>query len=216
MTDIELSEFIRNSYKINDISKSGRKAVCGIATNDSDYLTQPVVASTRLRCPAYQSWASMIKRCYAKPSGRSNPNYLGVSVCQEWLSFMAFRSWWLINHRDGASLDKDLIGGGVLYSPENCVYVPQRLNNFLLDCRNARGKYKIGASYHAATAMFAANCRNAETGKYDYLGLFNDPESAHQAWKRHKLAQADKLRGEMDAIDDRIYKNVINTIKAAT
>lgn len=215
MNAIELSEFMRDLYKTNGISKSARKVVCGIAINDSDYLTQPVVGSARLLCPAYQSWSSMIKRCYAKPNGRLNPNYLDVSVCHEWLSFMSFRSWWLLNYKEGMSLDKDLIGGGLVYSPERCVYVPSRLNNFLLDCKTARGRYKIGASYHASSAKFAANCRNVETGKHDYLGLFGDPESAHKAWMRHKLIQADRLRDEMNAIDARIYQNVIKIIKSA-
>lgn len=37
------------------------------------------------------------------------PSYIGVTVCDEWRSFMKFREWWLENHVDGWQIDKDLL-----------------------------------------------------------------------------------------------------------
>lgn len=215
MKDVDLSELIRINYPSNRVSLAARKLLCGVGVNDADYLTQPVVDSKRMRCPAYQSWSSMIKRCYANPNGKKNRNYEGVTVCHEWLSFMEFRSWWVKNNVDGYALDKDLISNGTIYSPDTCVYVPQDINNFTIDCRSSRGEYKIGASFHISSGKFIGACRDHVTGKQKYLGLFIDPEIAHEAWRECKLSQALSLKPLMDGIDERIYPNVVEIINAA-
>ena len=64
-------------------------------------------------------------------------------------------------------------------------------------------------SYELSTCKFRASCRDTLNGTLRYLGLFDSPEAAHEAWLRHKLALADKLKSEIDAIDHRIYPNVV-------
>ena len=41
------------------------------------------------------------------------------------------------------------------------------------------------------------------------------PEAARDAWLKCKLELADQLKPDMDAIDPRIYNNVVAIIKAA-
>lgn len=83
------------------------------------------------RSPTYQSWKSMIERCYLTTKD-SYPNYggRGVRVCDRWNpaaggSFENFLKD-MGPRPDGTTLDKDRRGGvgGLLYSPETCAWEP--------------------------------------------------------------------------------------------
>ena len=55
----------------------------------------------------------------------------GVKVCEEWeREFESFYQWAICNGwRKGLELDKDIIGDGLLYSPQNCIFVTRKINN---------------------------------------------------------------------------------------
>ncbi len=69
--------------------------------------------------------ANIKARCYNK----SHPQYKtyggrGVRVCDEWLeSYSMFYDWCVTRWKPGLELDKDIKGNGLLYSPENCIFV---------------------------------------------------------------------------------------------
>jgi len=79
-------------------------------------------------------------------------------------------------------LDKDLIGDGKLYSPDNCVFVSRSLNQMLNS--GISGEYPIGVCRHKS-GRFVANVKT--NGDRKYLGLFPSPEEAHSAWRTAKL-----------------------------
>ena len=217
MNKIELSLWIEANYPATATSIAGRKPRYGVGENDAHYATQPIVNDKQIVDPAYQAWADMLKRAYDTKCHAAHPTYSDVTVCKEWHSFSAFRAWWLDNHREDWHLDKDLLlVGNREYGPDACVYVPRWLNNLTTDSGALRGELPIGVSFCKQTGKYKSRCNNPITGKRRNLGRFNAPESAYESWLTYKLQLADQLKPEMDAIDKRIYPNVVTIIKAIT
>ncbi len=74
----------------------------------------------------YQTWHSMLRRCYSPVFKKDKPTYEGCEVCEEWLHFSVFRKWYAANNKANWELDKDLlIPGNKTYSPETCIFVPR-------------------------------------------------------------------------------------------
>ena len=215
MSKVELSIFIEANYPI--CGRGGpRKPLYGVGVNDARYATQPMVNGVKLMDPAYRAWANMLARSYDPKFHEKQPTYVGVTVCKEWHSFIAFRVWWLANYRDGFQCDKDLLAiGNREYSPWSCLYIPQWLNKFTTDRGVLHGDLPIGVSFCNQTGKYRSHCRNPITGKSHSLGYFTTPEAAHEAWLRYKLELSAQLKHEMDAIDLRIYPNVVTEIKSA-
>lgn len=216
MTRVELSLFIEANYPANKSSMAKRKPLCGVGANDAIYITAPTVDGVMLFDPAYSAWANMMQSAYNRKYHATHPTYVGVTVCEDWHSFSAFRAWWLANYREGWQLDKDLlVPGNREYSPDSCIYVPGWLNKFTIDCGASRGELPIGVCLRKQTGMYQSNCRNPITGKKHTIGCFTTAEEAHEAWLNYKLQLAEQLKPDMDAIDPRIYPNVVTIIKAA-
>ena len=191
------------------------KLVRGFGVNDADYAVGRLVSGKRVICAAYRAWANMIDRCYSEKRQKKNPTYIGVTVCDEWRSFMAFREWWLESHVDGWQIDKDLLTDNNQYSPDSCIYVPAWLNTFTIDRNAVRGEFPIGVDYHKASKSFRSMCNNPATGKQVTIGRFKTPEAAHLAWRARQLEYASQMKNEMDAIDARIYPRVVDIISRA-
>ena len=214
MSCLQKTIYLEESFPSSDRS-SQRKKVHGVGANDANYLTQPKIDGKKVMCPAYRAWADMLRRAYSVDFQENHPAYSGVEVCEQWHSFSDFRKWWIDNQVDGWQLDKDLLGGERVYSPCTCIFVPHWLNSFATDRAAYRGECQIGVSFHKQSGRFEANCRNPITGKRDFLGLFCCQEDAHAAWMKRKLSIAIDLKGDMDAIDKRIYDRVVSIIESA-
>ncbi len=209
-----LSEHIRSKFPASRHSIVMRRPVFGFGINDADYVTMPKIGNNLVRCPAYRSWHNMIRRTCDKNFQAINESYRDANVCDEWISFMAYRGWWLKNQVDNWDLDKDILrADSKIYSPSTCVFVPRWLNGIIGDCRKRRGSWPIGVSWHKRDQIFQAHCKNPFTGKAEGLGYFRCPKLAHEAWKKHKLSFVKAAKKEMDAIDHRIYDNVVSIIK---
>lgn len=187
------------------------KIVYGIGVNDADYAVKPKVNGKQVTCKAYNSWIGMLKRCYSAKYQHKCPTYVGVKVCEDWLSFMAFRKWWAENQVDGWELDKDLLTDDRIYSPETCIFVPSWINSFTNDHAAARGEWPIGVYYNNGVSKFLAQCSHP-FGAREYLGLFSTPDEAHAAWLARKMEIANELKHLMDDIDVRIFTRVIEII----
>lgn len=198
-----------------NIREARRKPLHGVGVNDASYCTQVRIDGRYIRCPAYTAWSDMLKRAYSNKLHEEHPSYIGVKVCNGWHSFMEFRRWWLEHHVDGWQLDKDILSGCRMYSPEACLFVPSWLNNFIMDRGADRGEWPIGAHFDKRRGKFMALCSNCEIGCREYLGYFDTPEAAHLAWRTRKLELALELKPKMDEIDIRIYPRVIEIINNA-
>lgn len=86
----------------------------------------------------YKRWGNMLGRCYLKTHA-SYQGYgaKGVHVDQEWHDFRNYRDWFLERTSELCSadmefeVDKDL-KGGMLYSPDTCVILPEYLNSAII------------------------------------------------------------------------------------
>lgn len=177
--------------------------------NDADYpinWTNP--DGTRGKCPIYSVWLDLMTRCTDADYKLKQTGYKDVSVCTEWLSFMNFRQWVLQQNYSGNHLDKDLlVVGNKLYSPNTCLFIPQKINNFIVG-DNGRGDFMTGVVWHKRVKKFMASCRNPINGGRCHIGYFTDEIEAHLAWKAKKHEYACMLAETV--VDDRI-KNALIT-----
>ena len=175
---------------------SPRRLVYGVGINDADYNTHKYITEDGKcklvwRCPYYQRWKTMLKRCYSDKYQSINPTYLGCSTCDDWLTFSRFKAWMENQDWECKQLDKDLlIEGNKVYSPDTCIFVLQIVNVFTIDSGAARGDYMLGVCWDKGTGKFLSRCCNPFTGKREHLGRFTNEIEAHLAWKtrKHELA----------------------------
>ena len=97
------------------------------------------------------AWNSMIRRCYNNVYQKNYPTYGSCEVCEGWHNFQNFAKWYEENYYeiDGEkmNLDKDiLVKHNKIYSPETCIFVPQRINELFTKSNKSRGEYPIGVS----------------------------------------------------------------------
>lgn len=99
----------------------------------------------------YKVWNGLIQRCYDPYFLDKHPTYRDCMVCEEWHNFQNFAKWYEENYykcnNETMELDKDiLIKGNKIYSPETCIFVPNRINLLFCKRQNDRGKYPIGVT----------------------------------------------------------------------
>ncbi len=179
-----------------------KKLIYGIGINDADYnvsIKQTYICQTtgkKIRklvwiCPYYLRWLSMFKRCYSHHYHLKHPSYKECEVFDSWHKFTNFRAWMEKQDWIDKQLDKDLLfPGNKVYGPDTCVFIDQKLNNFLLERANGRGEHPIGVHYDKTTFKYIAQCADFESSKRKRLGSFDSPNEAHKAWLTEKLRQA--------------------------
>lgn len=157
----------------------------------------------------YEYWSNMIQRCYDKSIQEKHLTYINCFVTEEWHNFQNFAKWYEDNYNpetmQGWQLDKDiLVKGNKIYSPETCAFVPAEINNLFVKMDLKRGEYPIGVIKNKEekfTSCFTKNTINI------WLGTFNTPEEAFQAYKtakeQHVKEMAEKWK---DQIDLRVYQ----------
>ena len=147
----------------------------------------------------------MLKRCYSSDFHNRRPTYKDCEVCEEWKYFMNFKKWMEKQDWEGKQLDKDfLFKGNRVYSPETCVFIPNIINSFTMDCGANRGKYMIGVYWSEDKGKFRSCCRNPFTGKTEFLGYFNNELEAHLTWKKRKHELACQLADSEHVTDERV------------
>ncbi|EQB8041249.1 hypothetical protein ACYUML_000687 [Aeromonas hydrophila] len=190
---------------------SRRKPIYGVGVNDVNFITQTNVNGVAITHPGYMCWRGMLARCYSDKYQRKNKTYVGVSVCDDWLSLSKFLGWWKLNRVDGWHLDKDLLNpGNTVYSPENCIFVPPWLNSLVLDSKAIRGEFPIGVYYLKGKNKFTSQLKI--NGKIKFIGTFDTPDRAAESYKREKLNHVESLRDEICKIDWRLYPGVVYII----
>lgn len=133
-------------------------------------------------------WNSMLYRCHYTDS---YPAYRECSVCEEWQYYDNFKKWFDENYheyKEGYHLDKDiLVKGNKVYSPATCCFVPREINNFFI--KRDKGNLPIGVV--SDNSKFKSLI--SKNGKRIYLGTYNTPQDAFNAYKTAKEQYAKEL-----------------------
>ena len=144
---------------------------------------------------AYNHWRKMLQRCYDPYYINKHLSYTDCFVCEEWHCFQNFAKWYVENiyncNNEIMDLDKDiLIKGNKIYSPETCVFVPQRINKLIVNQETKRGEYPVGVSLRSDKIALCAVCGIGLNGKHinKHLGSFslNRPFQAFYTYKKFK------------------------------
>lgn len=160
----------------------------------------------------YKTWHNMLRRCYDPKSHKKEPTYINCEVCKEWYNLQDFGNWFMDNYYEieceRMALDKDILcKGNKIYSPDNCIFVPERINTLFIKRDKLRGDYPIGVNYHKRDKKFQASCHiydfKENKSKLTYLGYYNTPTEAFNTYKRFK-------ENNIKEVAD-YYKNLIPT-----
>lgn len=161
----------------------------------------------------------MLQRCYSEKLHRKESTYKDCSASEEWHNFQSFGEWdkdvYYEVEDERMELDKDiLVKHNKIYSPENCIYVPQTINILFTKSDKTRGNSVIG-TYRYKNGKYQARCCmiNPETrkSKQEYLGYYNTEQEAFEVYKYYKEKNikqiADYYKGRIpDKLYDGLYR----------
>lgn len=159
----------------------------------------------------FKVWNDMLKRCYSSKYIEKHQTYKGCRVHDSWLNFQIFSEWYYNNFyqisEELMSLDKDILyKGNKIYSPDTCVFTPQRINSLFVKSNRSRGELPIGVSYK--NKKYRAYCHVDK--KMKYLGCYNTPEEAFQVYKNFKEKYIKEVAEEYkDKIPEKLYNAMI-------
>ena len=156
----------------------------------------------------YKKWTHMLERCYNPYKINEFPTYKDCYVCDEWLNFQNFAKWYEENYYEVKGevmcLDKDiLIKGNKIYSPETCIFVPERINTLFTRSDKSRGKYPIGITFNKNNTVNPLEVSLSNKGKHTRIDCFpiNRPFQAFTCYKNFKEKLIKEIADE--------YKNLI-------
>ena len=147
----------------------------------------------------YKIWNRILQRCYSEKYHKRHPAYKYATVCKEWHNFQIFAKWCEYNYIDGYDLDKDLLGGDKIYSPETCIFIPPALNAFLANNHSTNKSGYIGVSWDNARNKWDA-CITDGNGKNNRIGYYTDIKDASAAYKAQRKIYAQEWRAKMNGI----------------
>ena len=169
--------------------------------------------------PEYSAWNNMLRRCYYDKTQEKNPTYKNVKVCDEWLNFQIFARWYEINYPKinniSFDLDKDLLQQNVeskIYSPENCIFLPHKVNTFLTNKQLNNTSGYIGVYWDKINKKWTAQITLFGEGKTKHLGRFPTPEQASLAYQEARAEQAEKAKEYLRSLNY-LSEEIINLIK---
>lgn len=157
---------------------------------------------------SYPIWFNMIKRCYGHKS-YDNASYYDCSVEHSWHNFQNFAEWYEQNKYqcgEKLTIDKDVkIHGNRIYSQENCMLLPKRLNLLFIKEKARRGDLPIGVYYQKDRNNYVAMC-SIDCKSY-YIGSYKTPNEAFLHYKNFKKDYIkSKLREYINVLPTDIYK----------
>lgn len=153
-------------------------------------------------------WHNMYQRCYSDKYHEDSPQYIGCTMCDEWLDDKeAFYDWVRENYytvgTEQVDLDKDiLVKGNKIYSPETSIFAPHSINTYFENL--TREPIYLSKLYKYRMDIFIE-------GKNINIGYYDTEEKAKKAFIKHKeaaiLAKADLYK---DSIPRKLYDAMVN------
>lgn len=176
------------------------------------------VKGYRVGTPQYitkagRTWDNMSMRCKAGgATQKKDPTYEHCSMSDNFHDFQFFATWY--TSQVGYSvpdyhLDKDLlVQGNKTYSEDTCVLVPRQLNLFIGNKVKWKGDWPKGVYLHKASGKFVASLNIDAVSTY--IGLFDTPTAASQAYKKAKESEArrwyERLKAGEFVVDPRVIE----------
>lgn len=204
-----LIEFLSTGYRkttSNGCIKNGnirdlwRASVEGKGVNDSithveRKLTFPDGSKVVWTCPIYARWKGMLRRCYNKDWLKRYPSYKDCKVCPSWLLFSNFKSWAEKREWEGMHLDKDIVGDGKVYSPENRVFIHPDVNTLITEATTIRGEFPLGVM--KSHDRLVVKCRDPYFDKQITLATLQERDCiinfGHNLWKTYKQSVVSRM-----------------------
>ena len=167
----------------------------------------------------YTVWFSMLTRCYDKKWQEKHRTYIGCTMAKEWHNFQNFAEWYNNEWYDiGEKLDVDKdfkVKGNKIYCAENCLIIPSRINRMVRHYKVEKYKNPIGV--RNSNTRFEATIGRWVNGavKIKYIGAYDTPEQAFQAYKQAKEAYIQQVANEYkqkygDKFPDKVYQALMN------
>lgn len=190
--------------------------ICGVGIND--YEGRVKINKKHIR--SYKAWHGILTRCYSEESLRQKPTYKGCTVCEKWKLFSNFKRWFDKNYRYDLEemglkpcLDKDLLSNGLnkIYSPETCIFLPQKVNKFLTNKKLDNTSGYTGVTWHTRDNKWAVSINDFYAGKNKHLGYFTDIELANKTYVEARRIEADKCKKWM--LELGYSKEIVDCIK---
>lgn len=189
-----------SNFKRGKVKDNFSPSVAGVGFVGNTHVTE----EAHSKGGSYRVWVDMIKRCYDEVRYPKYESYDSCSVCDEWLCYANFEKWYDKNHYnvddEVMCIDKDiLVKGNKIYSPDTCVFVPQRINKLFVNNKKCRGKYPIGVNYNKSLKLFVAVVKiNNNKVRTTY---HHTPEEAFYSYKSMKEKRikevADEYKGKI-------------------
>ena len=161
----------------------------------------------------------MFRRCYSEKWHDKEGTYKDCEVCKEWWLFSNFKKWYDENYyqinNEQMSLDKDILHkGNKIYSPENCIFVNQIINNLFTKNNKIRGDLPIGIkrnkwSKKKYVSQLSYYDFNLKRKRRKTLGYSN---SIEELFNKYKQAKEENIKRIADFYKDKIPKKLYNAM----
>ena len=176
-----------------------RQKICGIGI----VLTDDFISHDA----SYSVWCDMIRRCYNK----KQKAYMDCKVCDEWLIYDNFRSWYNERKFDGCTLDKDWLKmWNREYSPQTCCLIPMELNQLITKRKGVNNGLPIGVYFDSRNKKFYPRFRFRNSKKVKTHGY----TSSEEAFLVYKKAKENRIKEVVekykDVLEPHVYECLIN------
>ena len=161
----------------------------------------------------YDSWNSMLGRCYSEKYHAKKPSYVECIVDPIFHNFQNFALWYDYNYYEiegeTIQLDKDILyPGNKVYSPITCVFVPAHINSL----------FAYQQSTHNDELPIGSRIRNNKyevrcyiDGERKIIGRFENKEDAYMAYKNAKEKEIKRVANlYKDKIPLKLYNAMMN------
>lgn len=152
---------------------------------------------------SYRKWTMMLGRCYNPSIYGKRKAYRDCEVAPEWHNYANFRKWFDKNYYqiDGERmcLDKDLLcKGNLVYGPDKCCILPEKINTLIAVDHSNRNFYPIGIFYDEKAEKYrygiSINGKAIKSKLYDHIRpAFNDYKAIKEAHVK-EVAEAYKSK----------------------
>lgn len=162
-------------------------------------------SSSEKKEDCYLMWVRMLRRV----DSNRNP-YMNASVCSDWLNYIKFKEWYFNNiytiEGEVLELDKDILSNKKLYSPDNCLLVPKKINSLFVGHSTRKSKHMIGVIKTINNTYIS---RFSKDNKIISIGTYKTEIEAFNEYKKEKEKY---IKEVADSYKNKIPKKVYKAL----